>query len=205
MERINEWNAEESNRAERSWGHIRKPYTIDMFEFLQSRAKSFLDLGCGFGRFLEFLKESHEEPNYIGYDSSQAMVARTIDRFPEYALQVFCKNLTQPITHPQQGILIHAVLIHVIPSDQEKILKNVKVANPKFLTFDINYLDKQIKNSESFVTLTRNSEVKFRMTWQPHDEMTEMVKVLFPNYDLTTKIYKLRAPKKKVAYFLERH
>ena len=210
--KTNDWNERESKQAENTWGHKRPQYTLDMFEFLHSNTESFLDLGCGFGRFLEYLKEVREEPNYVGYDSSLSMTSRIIERFPEYILQVFHRELTQPITHSQSGVLISAVLIHLHTKDQETILNNILSTKPKALTFDINCpgegeIDrlkiKQTDHYERLIKTTKDGLVNFRMTWQSHHEMTRKIITMFPNYNLTIKFYTIRANQKKVVYFLE--
>jgi len=212
---INEWNEVESKRAERTWGHKLPQYTQDMFNFALSKGNTFLDLGCGFGRFLNFLTKDREDPAWIGYDSSEAMIALIKERFPEYLLRVFCKNVTDLITHSTDVILSSAVFIHIPVDDQNKILSNIsKLApKPKAITFDINcpaeaqidrLKNKQTDHFERFITVTKGSDVKFRMTWQSHYEVTKQVLKLFPDYNLTTKFYDLKHKRHKVVYLLEK-
>jgi len=212
---INEWNEVEAKRAERTWGHKLPQYTQDMFNFALSKGKSFLDLGCGFGRFLKFLDEKSTDPDWIGYDSSESMIDLVKGKFPEYGLRVFHKNVTDSITHPTDVILSSAVFIHIPVDDQNKILENIKKLKPgpKAITFDINcppevqidrLKNKQTDHFERFITVTRGSKVKFRMTWQSHYTVTQRVLKAFPNYNLTTKFYDLKHKRHKVVYFLEK-
>ena len=212
---INEWNEVEAKRAERTWGHKLPQYTQDMFNFALSKGNTFLDLGCGFGRFLDFLTKDREDPAWIGYDSSDSMIALIKERFPEYLLRVFQKNVTDPITHPTDVIISSAVFIHITVDDQKKILENISKLSPKpkAITFDINcppevQIDrlkiKQIDHFERFITVTPGSKVKFRMTWQSHYEVTKRVLKLFPDYTLTTKFYDLKHKRHKVVYLLEK-
>ena len=212
---INEWNEAESKRAERTWGHKLPQYTQDMFDFAFSKGNTYLDLGCGFGRFLDYLSKKKEDPAWIGYDSSDSMIALIKERFPEYGLRVFQKNVTDPITHPTDVIISSAVFIHITVDDQKKILENISKLSPKpkAITFDINcppevQIDrlkiKQIDHFERFITVTPGSKVKFRMTWQSHYEVTKRVLKLFPDYTLTTKFYDLKHKRHKVVYLLEK-
>ena len=212
---LNEWNERETKRAETTWGHKFPQYTLDMFEFARQGGDSYLDLGCGFGRFLQFLTQNGREPDYIGYDSSEAMIARITDRFPEYFVRCFLKSVTAPIYHPKDVIISSAVFIHITLKEQQQILKNILASapTPKAITFDINSpAEKQIdrlknEQTESFerqIKTTKDGSATFRMTWQSHYAMTERLIKTFGNYNLTTKFYDLKPNRHKVVYFLER-
>jgi trans-aconitate methyltransferase len=202
---LNNWNEAEVKRAERLWGHKTPQYTIDMFNFAIADSKSWLDLGCGFGRFLEYLLDHKEEPDYIGYDSSESMISRISERFPTYAPRVFHRPITTLFNHTPNSILCSAVLIHITLQEQQAVLKNLSTSKAKRITFDIN------SPSENYLTrsnlLTRHikgSEGAFRMTWQSHYVMTKKVINLFPDYSITLSFYKLQSARHKVVYFLEK-
>jgi len=212
---LNDWNEREVKRAETTWGDTFPAYTLDMFNFAVSSGRSFLDLGCGFGRFLQFLNENREEPDYVGYDSSNSMLERITDRFPDYFIRVFLKQITEPITHPQEVIICSAVFIHLKLEDQQKILNNILDLKPlpKAITFDINSPSEQeidnlkIKQTESFertLKTTKDGTSTFRMTWQSHYLMTEKLLKQFKAYNLTTKFYTLKPNRHKVVYLLEK-
>lgn len=182
-----------------------------MFDFVIKSGRSYLDLACGFGRFLHYLDERVDEPDYIGYDSSQDMIDRLKERFPDYLPRVFLRDITQPITHPQESVLASAVFIHIPIKCQDKILENLKSTKSKAICFDINSppepeLDrlkiKQSDHYERYIKTTRDGVTRFRMTWQSHYEMTKKLLNSFPNYNLTTKFYDLKLGRFKVVYML---
>ena len=212
--RLNDWDDRESKRAEATWGHKLPQYTLDMFNFALKGGESYLDLGCGFGRFLNFLSENANEPDYIGYDSSESMINRIKERFPEYVLRVFPNDVTAPIGHTKNVIISSAVFIHITIEEQKKILKNILKLEPlpKAVTLDINSPSEaeirrlQGRKSESFerrIRVTRGSDATFRMTWQSHYAMTQRLLKLFASYNLTIKFYSLKPNRHKVVYMLE--
>jgi trans-aconitate methyltransferase len=201
----NNWNEAEVNRAERTWGHKTPQYTIDMFEFATTDCKSWLDLGCGFGRFLRYLDQAIPEPDYIGYDSSADMVKRIQENFPAYSPRVFKHDITSPINNAQESIICSAVLIHITLKDQDKVLNNIKDVSPKLITFDINCPSEQwLLKSDHFERFIKGCEGTFRMTWQSHYVMTRKILKMFSNYHLTTKFYDVHTNRHKVVYMLRR-
>jgi trans-aconitate methyltransferase len=203
---LNNWNIAEVNRAENSWGKVTPSYSVDMFNFIIKDIKSWLDLGCGFGRFLNYLINSQEDPDYIGYDSSLDMVKRIREKFPTYASRVFQHNITQPIVNHQEAIICSAVLIHITKEDQNKVLKNIALSNPQKVTFDINCPEKDYLDNggKDFYKIIRGAEGSFRMTWQSHHEMTKKVTHMFRGYKLATKSYTINKTRNKVIYMLRR-
>lgn len=208
---LNNWDEAEVLRAEKTWGHKIHSYTKDMFDFAigadDYMIKSWLDLGCGFGRFLKYLEARVEEPDYIGYDSSADMVSRMNERFPAYSPRVFCRDITAPINSPQSSVVCSAVLIHLPFKVQPKILSNVLDRKPERFVFDINSPTEEWleKGQSHFERHIRGAKGAFRMTWQSHYLMTKQVIKLFPMYKLTVKFYDLRQKRNKVCYFLEKH
>lgn len=212
---LNDWNKREVTRAETTWGDTLPQYSKDMFNFAVCSGRSYLDLGCGFGRFLKFLDNNVDEPNYIGYDSSEAMLERIKEHFPEFNISIFLRNITDPLTHPQESIIASAVFIHLAIKDQQIILTNFLNVNPKprAITFDINspseaeidrLKNKQTDHFERVLKTTRDGSSTFRMTWQSHYEMTMNLLMNFKSYNLTTKFYDLANNNHKVVYMLEK-
>lgn len=202
---INIWDKGEVNHAETVWGKTTPDHICDMYDFVIDGVKSWLDLGCGFGRFLKYLEDRVEEPEYIGYDSSHDMIERIKENFPHYSPRIFFHDITKPITNNQDAILCCAVLIHLNSQDQAKALRNIKESNPKKIAFDINSPnERNMKWTTYFERQTRGSKNPFRMTWQAHYEMTRNVLQMFSNHKLTIKYYPLAGGRKKVVYLLER-
>lgn len=202
----NNWSAVEVERAKKLWGDTYPQYSIDLYNFAISNVESWLDLGCGFGRFFKYLLEKVEEPNYIGYDSSSAMLDKFMKTFPDFSPLVFSRNIVDKIVHHQQSIICSAVLIHLTKEDQVTILNNVCEVSPNKFSFDINshpeqYIEKGGKDYEKFI---RGSYNTFRMTWQSHLGMTALLNKLFKNYSITQKHYPLANNRQKVVYFLEK-
>lgn len=215
LQMLNDWNDREVKRAETTWGHKFPQYTEDMYDFALANGKSFLDLGCGFGRFLQWLTKRRDDPDYIGYDSSPSMLNRILERYPEYILQIFNHNVTDRITHFQDVVVSSAVFVHITLDDQQKILSNILKLNPlpKAITFDINSPSEheinrlKIKQSihyERQIKTTKDGSSTFRMTWQSHHAMTACLLNKFIDYNLTTKFYDLRSGQHKVVYMLIR-
>lgn len=216
MSPLNEWNEQEVARAERTWGHKTPQYTVDMFESARKYGNSFIDLGCGFGRFLEFLRKHSEEPDYIGYDSSESMISRIKERFPEYHLRVFQRDITEPISHVKDVIISSAVFIHITIEEQNTILDNLLKIKPppSAIIFDINCPSEReidnlrAKGAESFerhLKTTKDGKTAFRMTWQSHYDMTRKVLKKFGGgYLLNVKFYFLKPNRHKVVYTLRR-
>ena len=195
----------EVERAESTWGNTYHQYTKDMFNFIISKGASYLDLACGFGRFLRYLTlEKGLEVDYIGYDSSPDMIEKIRTNFPQFTHRTYCRDITLPISHRQECILASAVLIHITLPEQGKVLKAIKDSQPRAIAFDINSpSERWLLKGDHFERIIMSG---FRMTWQSHYLFTRKVMSLFPNYLLTTKFYKVHnnANRHKVVYLLER-
>jgi trans-aconitate methyltransferase len=202
---VNKWSEPEVIRAEKLWGLKVPDYSSDMYKFAIKDCKSWLDLGCGFGRFLNFLINSEgPDINYIGYDSSPDMVNRFIERFPRFSSNVYIHDLTKSsINHLQESIICSAVLIHLTNEEQDFVFDSILKASPKKVSFDINnwVVDGKEKIAYRYI---KGTEGAFRMNWQSHPEMTSKITNMFISYNITTKNYKLWDNRYKIVYMLER-
>jgi len=202
---LNVWSDKEVKRAESTWGQKLPQYSLDMYNFAIEGVNSWLDLGCGFGRFLNYLLTIDEDPNYIGYDGSPDMIARISERFPIYASRVFVHDITKPILNAQESVVCSAVLIHITAAEQLKVLTNIKTINPKKAAFDINCPAESImKIKPYFEKVIKGAEGTFRMTWQSYYEFTNLVSKIFDGYKAEIKSYDLKQGRNKVLYMLER-
>ena len=203
---INLWDAPQVKRAEKTWGHKFPDYTQYLFFNASDEGNNFLDLGCGFGRFLEYLTNAVEEFEYIGFDSSLDMVERVVERFPEHKVNVFHQNITEPLDYlglHRTIVVCSAVLIHLTVDDQYKILDNLLDAKPFAIGFDINCLpDKQLNDKYS---VERVMPPGFRMTWQSFVKFDEMISTKFgSDYSIQSEKFKLTGRRSKHVFFLRR-
>jgi len=190
----------------KAWGNSYPKYTRALYDFAIKSGKSYLDLGCGFGRLLWYLIEYHpnDEFEYIGYDSSPNMINKISTRFPHYKHRCFVRNITDPISHPAEVVVASAVFIHITVADQNKILSNINKMNPKpqAIGFDIN-----CHNSE---TLAGRSDFEtimppgFRMTWQDPHKFLEHLRVMMPDYSIAYDSFNIGRKRLKYMFFLSR-
>lgn len=195
---LNNWNSVQVNRAIQTWGDQTPPYLIYMYESAISGGNSWLDLGCGFGRFLNYLTLKIEDPSYIGYDSSPSMIEAIRLNFPHFTPQTVLRNITLPIIHSQQVILCAAVLIHLSLNEQDRVLNNIMLNQPLTVVFDINNPIKDI----TYERIIKLSGGQFRMTWQSKTKMIQKLNKLFPNYTISHKEFPLNNDRQKVTFIL---
>lgn len=203
---LNLWDDPQVKRAEKTWGNSYPKYTRALYNFAIKSGRSYLDLGCGFGRFLQYLIKHHpdDEFEYVGYDSSPFMIARIITRFPEYGQRCFVRNITDPIIHSAEVIVASAVFIHIPVDHQDKILSNINNMSRKPLAigFDINCPDKKVaEGRSSFETIMQPG---FRMTWQDPDMFAEMLAKKMPLYNFTSQSFDIGKNRLKYVFFLTR-
>lgn len=203
---LNVWSEIEVKRAERIWGQSRPEFLLSMYRFIiDDKIDSVLDLGCGFGRFAEYIRGLPIPPTYTGYDSSPDMISRLVGRFPEYTDKVHLRQITSPFIHTSDGIICAAVLIHLPITAQDLILQNVFENRPSKFTFDINSPSEfWLRKNDSFEKVIKGTEHTFRMTWQSHYDMTRKIMGMFLGYSLKIEFYKLDGNRHKVIYKLEK-
>ena len=201
--KVNDWNSQQVSRAETTWGHKFPLYTKSLFDAAIDNCvlPSFLDLGCGFGRFLQYLTEHipHQMFKYTGYDSSSSMIQRISERFPQFKNCVFERSLTDPIIHQVNSIIASAVFIHLPLEDQATILYNIRKMDelPNFIGFDINcpsesFLSKQPPDFTHYERIISLDSQPFRMTWQSPTHMEELLnEILDTKYDINSTFFSL--------------
>jgi len=204
LQAINDWDAKYVKKAERSWGRKFPKYTKDIFNFALDNGDSWIDLGCGFGRFLKFLLARREEPDYVGYDSSPTMIKRIHELYPDYSIRIFLRNITKHVPPFKDVVVSSAVFIHLNQKDQQQILNNISKMKPtpRAIVFDINsYASKEHPKGYFIEEISIRN---FRMTFQDPQPMLRNVKRKFRNYSVSTKKYNLRKGLYKTVFFLKR-
>lgn len=188
---MNVWDAVQVERQEKMWGSTLPDRILDMFEASLNAGHIFLDLGCGFGRYLEYLEKHRTEPfQYIGYDSSPDMVARIKERFPDHAAFIYLKDVTQPIKCSCDVVVASALFIHLTIHEQRKILTNIFNIRPrvKFISFNINTPPENYLRRSA--TMERISKHGFRMTWQSqYETLRILMKIFREHYSISMKSY----------------
>lgn len=184
---INNWNPKKVKHFHNTWGQLTPPHIKYMFDFCLP-SNSFLDLGCGFGRFLKYLLDNKQEPfTYTGYDASSAMLDKIKEEFPNYKNSIHLHDVTKPFNHKASCIIISAVFIHLLFKDQLKVLDNIVATNPDKLTFDIDRLKPELGAKKDLIE--RVNKTGFRSTRQSSEIMNSILAKKFPNYNLTEETF----------------
>lgn len=200
--KVNDWNEFQADRQYAMWSNRYTDYICDLYDFAIKGGGNWLDLGCGFGRFLKYLLQHKPEADYIGYDSSSAMLDKLKKSFPDYAMRVFERDITEPIVHRAESVICCSVFIHLNFNSQMKILNNLANLSKytKSIAFDIyRSLDGSNKHFDE-----RFSKYNFRMTYQSDKVMTTLVKRLFPDFKTEVSPYTFGKGWTRVNYKLTR-
>lgn len=199
-ENINNWNESVVQRAIKEWGNSYPKYLLSAYQYACKHGNNYLDIGCGFGRFLNHLMQYKEETyNYIGYDSSKAMLEKIRKKInsDNHAI-VYLKDITKPFEHTADFIMCSAVLIHLSPDDQIKVLQNIANAKPKHTIFDFN-VERRKNNIERTISL---SNKPFRMTWNNKTWCISQVKKVFNESAIESREYPIRENKYKLFFYI---
>ncbi|MBU0670938.1 class I SAM-dependent methyltransferase [Patescibacteria group bacterium] len=98
-----------------------RAYSWQEFEDFKQYLKpglDILDLGCGNGRFYEFLEPF--KINYTGVDNSSGLLDEAVKKFPQ-AKFIIGDMLNVPIDNNQYDIVFSIASLHHIPSDELRL------------------------------------------------------------------------------------
>lgn len=201
MDGINNWTTDAVDRAYKTWGKKLPEWSTYAFENAAD-GQYLMDLGCGFGRFYRYLKESGRNTSeYIGLDSSWAMIDKARDSFPDGCFKFH--NLLTPFFSACKpyNILCNAVLIHLPDIDQGVLMNQLyrfsHPRKPKKIVFDINCKPKvELK-------LLRLGKETFYMNWQNAERFEEFLERFFIGYDIKSKEFSLGGQRIKKVFVLE--
>lgn len=94
------------------------PETKSLFDKYFFPGEKVLDLGCGNGRYFEYLKE--KKVNYFGVDNSEKLIEIAKARYPEADFQV-TDALNLPFSDNFFDKVISIAVFHHIPSEELRI------------------------------------------------------------------------------------
>jgi len=96
----NNWTKEVVEKLEHDWKTKESHGAPVVFEMASKLGESFIDLGCGFGKFYDFLLHNKKSSfTYYGIDSSEAMIERAKQKYPIIAKKCFIfQDIIFPLT-----------------------------------------------------------------------------------------------------------
>ena len=175
---LNDWNENYVQKAWKQWGvNYGTRWWVKEATKAINAGDSFLDIGCGFGRFYRFLCAKKLKITYMGYDNSEAMLMY----HPAFS-KVMMHDIIEPFRHHADVIVCFAVFIHLDESAQNHVLKNIKDHTCHTAFFDMHLTDKP--NYE------RNHN-GFRMMYNNEKHLMEKLQMLFSGRVLSFTDYQI--------------
>lgn len=103
-----------SRKREKPWPEMK--FLVDKFVLPEEK---ILDLGCGNGRLIEFLKEKNID--YLGIDNSERLVEIAKTKYPQYKFLV-ANALNLPLADNSFDKVFSIAVFHHIPSKKFRLL-----------------------------------------------------------------------------------
>ena len=94
------------------------PEASFLFEKFITEGEKVLDLGCGYGRYFELIKERGAD--YFGVDNSQKMIEIAKERYPQAKFQV-ADALNLPFPDKLFDKVYSIAVLHHIPSEEFRL------------------------------------------------------------------------------------
>jgi ubiquinone/menaquinone biosynthesis C-methylase UbiE len=165
-----------------------RAYVWEDIDFLMNYVKdsdSIIDIGCGNGRLLKNSKI--QNPNYLGIDFSEGLIAQAKKDFPDYKFEVLdVQNLKALNKQFDIGFAV-SVLNHLPKERQQRALENIKaVIKPGGYLLMINWNLWDLKSKKS-VWKTKNKGKTFKdliTTWKGGDKQAELYYYAFTKREI---------------------
>jgi len=123
----NNWTTPVVEKLDSDWTKLAGADTRTTFELAERSGDSFLDVGCGLGRFYGYLKERRgtEGFTYLGLDSSRAMVEKAREKYPDEPQLFLQHDAVESLLCGADVVLCNEVFIHLLPESQIRLLANL--------------------------------------------------------------------------------
>ena len=166
---MNKWSKKIVDILERNWEGRNQSTALKAFAMAADSGSSFLDLGCGYGRFYDYLKRNMKKQfRYTGYDSSSAMIKKAIAKYPEAEKRFILRDVTKRFQNNAAVIMCHDLFFHLRLKDQEKILSSINISSAKTVIITI-----QITNREPVIEKATLDGQEFLNIVQDLDEFKQ--------------------------------
>lgn len=143
---LNQWNDKAVNKLEKDWNKNKNMWTQETFKLAANLGKKFIDLGCGYGRFCEYLSTCKINDNfqYLGIDNSSAMIEKAVKKFSiaNFAWEnIVDVDFKKYLKFEFDTALCNEVFQHLYEPEQIKVLKNIAQINAKYNIINIQTSD----------------------------------------------------------------
>lgn len=154
-----------------------------------------LELGCGFGRIFGILLKKNKNIKYIGYDTSEPMLASAKNTYPDYKTSFVFRDITLPaISDNPDIVIVNEVLIHLPPDTQKKVIESLNSIAPKHI-----FLTIQVGNSK-VETVGKEDQIFFNVI-QDETEFISYVESTLNAKHVESKYYDLIPGVRKCAMY----
>jgi len=189
---LNLWSDKVVSRLEHDWNSKNQPGVEETFSMTARLGNSFLDVGCGYGRFYAFLLEKGDKFSYIGYDSSEAMIDKAEAMYNNSDCFIL-HDVTKPFIHSMDVVLCNELFIHLLPEVQEKVLGNINSTKSKAIVISIqikddkDIIEEHPLEGESFINVIQNESTFIKTI---ADSIQGIRSISIHRYKLNRKVYK---------------
>ena len=156
------------------------------------KSKSFLDLGCAIGNFVNIISEIKKKKfQYLGLDNQKKLIKIAKKKYPNYDFNLI-KDHKFLIKKKYDFVFSLGVLHHV--KDWKSYILSMKKSSKKYLLFDVRLTDSKTINS-----IKQFQKITFGKKWDGHSKIRyitinkfdfhKFLKKNFKNYKIHKKEY----------------